>query len=226
MFVCLFDIDGTLLNTGGAGQAAMEFALGEMFDPRRPLAGITTAGRTDRAIVSDLFAHFEVEADDDAWERFVNAYLQRLPAELAAREGLVLPGIVELLQELTARDDVSLGLLTGNFERGAQTKLEYYGLHAHFAYGGFGDDHHHRDDVARTAVAAMTAYHRELPIAPERVWVVGDTPADVQCARAINANVVAVATGVYSHDQLAGTGPDHLFENFADIDPFLQLLTP
>lgn len=223
MHVLLFDIDGTLLNSGGAGQAAMEAAIAAEFGTAAPVVGLLTAGRTDRAIAVDLFKFHGVELDEAALRRFITAYLRHLPVELAAREGLVLPGVAAMLETMAGRDDVVLGLLTGNFREGAQAKLGHFGLDRHFAFGGFGDHHHHRDDVAREALAEV---HRRMngSVAMEKVWVIGDTPADVQCARAIGAKVIAVATGSYSPDELELTSPDHLFADFSDPRPVLSLL--
>lgn len=224
MYVCLFDIDGTLLNTGGAGQAAMEAALAGEFAAGQPVDGIPTAGRTDRAIARDLFRHFGISHDEEALERFLCAYLRELPAHLASHDGSVLPGVPALLDELSARDDVLLGLLTGNFRQGAQLKLEYYGLLHHFRFGGYGDRHFDRNDVAREAMAELRR-HYDGEVHLDRVWVIGDTPADVACARAIGARVVAVATGVYSAAELDASAPDHLLPDFSDPSPLLDALS-
>jgi phosphoglycolate phosphatase-like HAD superfamily hydrolase len=224
MHVCFFDIDGTLLNTGGAGQAAMERALAAEFRSDRPLNGILYAGRTDRAIVADLFAHFGVEPSEDRWTRFLTAYLRHLPENLRSRTGLVLPGIVQLLDELHRRDDVLLGLITGNFREGARIKLEHFEIDRYFTFGGYGDDHLERDEVA---CLALTEAERMFgkPFLRERMWVIGDTPADVKCARAIGAQAVAVATGVYARAELQAASPDHLFDDFSDPAGMLSLLT-
>jgi len=223
MHVCLFDIDGTLLNSGGAGLAALEEAIETVLVGAKPMAGLQTAGRTDRAITSDLFDYYEVEDSPETRERFIAAYLSRLEGQLAEREGMVLPGIVRLLELLAARDDVLLGLLTGNFQRGARMKLEHYDLHHHFEFGGFGDHHEDRDDVAREAMKALDSHHSES-VELSRVWVIGDTPADVRCARAVGANAAAVTTGIYGEDDLKATNPDLLFSDFSDPDLLLSLL--
>jgi phosphoglycolate phosphatase len=214
MHVLLFDIDGTLLNTGGAGQAAMEAALREEFGVTRPVEGIPAAGRTDFAITRDLFAYYELTHDEANWSRFVARYLSMLPRELSRREGLVLPGVTALLDQLAARDDVLLGLLTGNFAAGARLKLVHYALEHHFSFGGYGDHHAQRDDVARTAWSHVQQRHPEVSI--DRVWVIGDTPSDIQCARAIGAKVLAVSTGMYSADDLVPHAPDVLRTSLAD----------
>ena len=133
-------------------------------------------------------------------------------------------GVTEILSDLSDRDDIELGLLTGNFRHGASLKLSHFGIEHHFEFGGFGDRHHHRDDVARDAVGEIQArFGANADGRP--VMIIGDTPADVRCARAVNATAVAVATGVFSSDTLEKESPDHLFEDFSDVDSFFQLLS-
>jgi phosphoglycolate phosphatase len=223
MRVLLFDIDGTMLSSGGAGQAAMEAALEEVFQVTAPTDGIPVAGRTDFGITTDMFKFHGIEKDEHNWSRFVTSYLQQLPRELAAREGLILPGVVDLLEQLANHDGLTLGLLTGNLQRGAEIKLQHFGLAHHFPFGGFGDVHHHRDDVARAAHAEACRHLNRSQL--DDVWVLGDTPADVQCGRAIGARVVAVSTGHYSFDELKQTNPDHLFEDFSEVGEVLRILT-
>ncbi|MFV0445027.1 MAG: HAD family hydrolase [Planctomycetaceae bacterium] len=222
-YVLLFDIDGTLLTTGGAGQLAMERALAKVFGLTTINGEILAAGRTDRAITSDLFREHQIVANAEDWSRFQAEYLSQLPDTMREQEGQILPGISALLTKLASLDNISLGLLTGNFRDGAALKLQHFDLDHHFRFGGFGDDHHDRDDVARVAMADAS-HHLGREIDPRRVWVLGDTPADVRCARAIGANVAAVATGIYSHQELQPTAPDLLFEDFADAAPLLDRL--
>lgn len=224
MHVLLFDIDGTLLNSGGAGQAAMEAAFLREFGKDGPVSGISYAGRTDHAISRDLFQFYGLEWNDGLWRQFQEAYLEFLPAHLSSREGLVLPGVLHLLDLLSQRDDVAVGLLTGNFERGARTKLEHFALQHHFSFGGYGDHHGDRDDVARVALAQAHQLHPASTI--DEVWVLGDTPADVKCARAIGAKAFAVATGMYSYQELAACQPDLLRHSLADPQEWLPLVLP
>ncbi len=218
--VCLFDIDGTLLTTGGAGQLAMERALAAVFGLEQINGDILAAGRTDRAITTDLFREHQISASPEDWLRFQDEYLRRLPVTLRELGGQMLPGIGLLLESLSGRDDVALGLLTGNFREGAVVKLRHFEIDGHFRFGGFGDDHHDRDDVARIAYREA-ARHLQREINPATVWVLGDTPADVRCARAIGANAVAVATGIYDHSQLEATQPDLLFHDFSNPSSLL-----
>jgi phosphoglycolate phosphatase-like HAD superfamily hydrolase len=221
MHVCLFDIDGTLLSSGGAGKSAIETALCEEFGVAMR-GQVVYSGRTDRAIVRDLFQLHDVPETDENLQRLFQGYLQRLPACLAAHQGKVLPGIAELLAHLTAAGRFAVGLLTGNVRAGAKAKLGHYGLYDYFGFGGFGDEHFDRDEVAREALAAVRE-HLPVPVPPERIWVIGDTPLDVQCARAIGVNAIAVATGWHSNAELAASTPDLLLDDLSDSAPLMSL---
>jgi phosphoglycolate phosphatase len=220
MHVILFDIDGTLISTGGAGKAALEAVLASEFGIGNLIERLSLSGRTDRAIISDLFDLYGIDESPDNWQRLREGYLRHLPACLGRVRGQVLPGVVELLEMLRGRPHTAVGLLTGNLRAGARAKLEHYGLLHHFAFGGYGDDHLDRDDVAREAWAEVRRqFNGTVPA--ERVWVVGDTPLDVRCARAIGAKAVAVATGWHSHDELARAQPDLLLGDLSDPSPLL-----
>jgi phosphoglycolate phosphatase len=222
MIACLFDIDGTLLASGGAGKAALELAFTEIFGVALRVQ-IPYSGRTDRAIARDLLRAHDIDDSLENWQRLLAGYLERLPASLNRHHGRVLPGILGVLAALQKRSDVAIGLLTGNVRAGARVKLGHFGLYEHFAFGGFGDHHFDRDDVAREALAAVQA-HVGVQAMPERIWVIGDTPLDVRCARAIGANVVAVATGIHSLEQLQAERPDLALSDLANPAPFLDLL--
>jgi len=222
MHVCLFDIDGTLIHTRGAGMAALRNGLSRAFGIAEPTDQVAVHGRTDRGITRDLFRSHGIEDHPGHWEKFRDAYLGVLPQSLADRSGTVLPGVVALLELLAARDDVALGLLTGNTREGARIKLAHYGLDHFFDFGGFGDNHFERDDVAREALAA-TRQRLGDAVDLDRVWVIGDTPNDVRCGRAIDARTIAVATGDHTWDQLAAARPDHLARSFVDPEPVLAL---
>lgn len=215
MPIILFDIDGTLVRTGGAGKSAMESALRETFGLPAVLDKVPYSGRTDRAIARDLLAVHGIEPTPANQRTLQEEYLARLPASLAALGGNVCPGIRELLAGLEGESGVVLGLLTGNVRAGARQKLGHFGLWDYFFGGGFGDEHYDRDDVARSALAEIRG-HLNRDVDPADVWVVGDTPLDVQCARAIGAKAVAVATGWHPHSELLGCGPDLIFDDLSD----------
>jgi phosphoglycolate phosphatase-like HAD superfamily hydrolase len=233
MHILLFDIDGTLIHARGAGHDAFYQTIREDFGVGELAGEVTFTGRSDRAITSDLFRLHGIVDSAANWRRFVDGLVRRLDVTLPAKDGHVLPGVVELLDLLAARDDVVLGLLTGNVARGAQKKLAYFGLDRYFAFGSFGDEHPERDDIAR---AAVTVTHRHLtdlaatnghpaPVLESlRFTVIGDTPHDVRCARAIGATAVAVATGGIDRETLAATQPDLCLDDLSDPAPILGLL--
>jgi phosphoglycolate phosphatase len=220
MHICLFDIDGTLLNSGGAGKAAMEGGLMTEFGLARIEQSVPYSGRTDLAIGHDLLRIHGIEATPANWRRLQDAYLRNLPPCLGRHNGKVLPGIAALLERLRSHDAAAVGLLTGNIRAGAEAKLGYFGLFQHFQFGGFGDEHLERDDVAREALAAAHAYCGR--VACERIWVIGDTPLDVRCARAIGARVAAVATGLHSLEELEAERPDLLLADLSDATPLFS----
>jgi phosphoglycolate phosphatase-like HAD superfamily hydrolase len=222
MVVCLFDIDGTLISSGGAGKTALEKALASEFGIDSPIDRLQLSGRTDRAIVRDLFEMHSLAPSPDNWQRLLAGYLRHLPACLASHQGRVLPGIAALLDHLRERDGVVVGLLTGNVRDGARLKLGHYGIEHHFAFGGFGDLHLDRDDVAREALAAVHSRFNGT-VTPEEIWVIGDTPLDVRCARCIGARVAAVGTGWHSRDELAAARPDLLLDDLSDPTPLLAM---
>lgn len=222
MHVCLFDIDGTLISSGGAGKAALETALAGEFGASLAHR-VPYSGRTDRAIIRDLFRLHGIDDTPANLQRLLRAYLHHLPHCLHSHDGRVLPGIAALLERLRARGDVALGLLTGNVRDGARLKLGHFDLYGYFAFGGFGDLHHDRDDVAHEALAAMHG-HLNGTVRLDRIWVIGDTPLDIRCARAIGVRVAAVGTGWHPLDELAAGSPDLLLADFTDPDPLLALL--
>lgn len=231
MHIFLFDIDGTILQTGGAGMVAFKLAFTEVFDIPEVTGQIAFAGRSDRAIVQDLFEAYDVPSTPENWQRFCRSYGEHVKWQLPLHAGEVLPGIVELLQALKDRGDVAIGLLTGNVRATAEQKLAHYGLWQHFHFGGFGDVHQDRNDIAATALAEARRHieHRHIEKPPANngtVVVLGDTPNDIRCARSIGAKVVAVATGQTPSEVLADDAPDVLLESLADAEPVLKLLDP
>jgi phosphoglycolate phosphatase-like HAD superfamily hydrolase len=221
MHVYLFDVDGTLISSGGAGKAALEAGLAELFGIHEALR-IPLSGRTDRAILLDLFQVHSLPDTPENHQRLREAYLRHLPACLTRCLGRVLPGVTALLEHLKGRRDAAIGLLTGNVRAGARVKLGHFGLFDYFAFGGFGDLHHDRDDVAREALSE-TRRHLGNDIPAERIWVIGDTPLDVRCARAIGAKAAAVVTGWHAREELAACGPDVLLDDLSDPGPLLKV---
>lgn len=223
MSVLLFDIDGTLIHTGGAGLSALREAMRQEFGVAEP-SDVPVSGRTDRGIARNLFQAHDLADTEHNWTRFRDAYLGHLRAQLPQKIGRVLPGVTELLSQLAGRSDVLVGLLTGNVREGARLKLEHFSLFHHFRFGGFGDHHADRDAVAAEAVSAGRSHWGDQPWPGERVWVIGDTPLDISCARAIGARVMAVGTGSFSCDVLADFQPDLTCESLADTSHVMHTL--
>ena len=223
MPVILFDIDGTLIRSGGAGKYAMEAAMKAAFGLEKVRDNVPYSGRTDQAIGGDLLRENDIEVTDATMTALRAAYLDALPHSLVEQGGTVCLGIPEILRELAPRPDVLLGLITGNVREGARIKLTHFGLWDTFALGGYGDVHHDRNDVARDALRLVHEHlGRRVPL--EEVWVIGDTPLDVQCARAIGARAVAVATGWHAIEELHATDADHVMADFANPAELLRVL--
>ena len=223
MHVCFLDIDGTLIMTGGAGQTAFARTLADDFGIQEIDRRVAFAGRSDRAIAMDLFRSHGVAPTAENWLRFCAGYLPRLELALATHQGSVLPGVFGLLSALAARGDVAVGLLTGNVREGARRKLGYYGLWEHFPFGGFGDEHTERCDIATAALAAARQ-HLNGQHGHGQVVVIGDTVHDIDCGRSIDARCVAVPTGHTTAEALRAGKPDVLVDTLDDVGPILALL--
>ncbi len=218
----LWDIDGTLLNSGGAGSRALRTGLRHAFGLDGSLDDIDFAGRTDRWIIRAIFRKFAVPATEENFARCLEAYLAALPGELANPHARVLSGVHAALAAVLARRDFAQGVLTGNVRRGAQTKLAHHGLWEHFAFGAFGDDSELRDELGPHALRRARE-HSGADFAVERVWIIGDTAHDIACARAIGARVLAVATGGHTLDALAAHRPDALLADLTDTAAVLRV---
>ncbi|HJU66010.1 MAG TPA: HAD family hydrolase [Gemmatimonadaceae bacterium] len=227
MRLVLFDIDGTLLWTDGAGRRAMTAALTEVFGSSGP-ASYRYDGKTDPQIVRDLMRHagHAEEHIDARLDSLLDLYLAGLERELArgSHAPHVYEGVPELLDALEARSDVVLGLLTGNVAQGATIKLRAAGIRPErFRIGAFGSDHHHRPELP--AIARQRA--REvlgLDVPGDALVVIGDTPADIECGRALGARAIAVATGHYTLEELARHHPTAVFPTLADTTAVLRAI--
>jgi phosphoglycolate phosphatase len=225
--IVLFDIDGTILWTDGAGRRAVFQALEEHFGETGP-GEHRFDGKTDPQIVRELMRHAGVaEADIDArLDVVLDRYLALLREELADTDhgDHVFPGVAELLRALEARDDVLLGLLTGNIHPGAHAKLSAVGIAPdRFLVGAFGSDHHERPElpeIARRRAEALLG----APVSGRDVVVIGDTPADIACGIGIGARAIGVATGRYSVDELRACNAAAVFPDLADTDAVMRAI--
>jgi len=203
----------------------MSLAFEEIFSVPSAFAGIPMAGRTDAWILADGAAAHGIPGDSSDLSRFRDVYLRHLVVELdkpGARKGLM-PGVRELLDALSSRDDVHLALLTGNYEAGARIKLEYFDLWRYFPCGAFGDDAPDRNGLVPKALASVAACGGPAFSAADAV-VVGDTPLDVACAAFSGARSLAVATGSYDVEQLHAAGADVVMKDLSDTDAVVRAL--
>ena len=219
----LWDIDGTLIASGGAGMHALQKALRTEFGLDGSLADIDFAGRTDGWIMRAIFRKFGLPDSPENLERLFTGYAAELPVALRNPQARVLPGVREILAAARRHGGIAQGLLTGNMRRGAQAKLAHHGLWDDFAFGAFGDDSEARDELGPHALRRAASHHG-VAFAPERTWIVGDTVHDIACGRAIGARTLAVATGGASADQLRAHGPTAVLADLADTPVVLALL--
>jgi phosphoglycolate phosphatase len=224
MQLILFDIDGTLVDSGGAGVRSLDYAFRDILSIDNAFSDISMAGKTDMQIVREGLTKHGIASDNGLVPQIIDSYIRHLSVEINNSSKQLKPGIVEILEALKMCDDrYQVGLLTGNFEQGARIKLGAFGLNEYFAAGAFGSDHEDRNKL--------------LPIAVERFRrisgrdfdytdciIIGDTPRDVDCAKPYNALCIAVATGPYNASRLVAAGADVVVEDLSDTEHFLNIL--
>jgi phosphoglycolate phosphatase len=219
----LFDIDGTLIHSGGAGVHALKSAFKERFGIADDLRGVEIAGMTDSGIVVSILKKHDIPATNENVSAFLDSYVHFLSLELPRRKGKLLPGVLDLLADLKSRPHLVLALLTGNVSRGARLKLEHYGVWHFFEFGAFADDHQDRNRLGSFARArAQEKHRREFSVS--QIDVIGDTPRDIVCGKAIGARTIAVATGTWSREQLAEHQPDFLIDDLSDVKGIIHTL--
>jgi len=221
MTILFWDIDGTLLTTGKAGVPAWEQAVREVTGKDFQLSSIRVPGLTDFQIAARTFELLGVPLNVELLARMVTRYEDLLPSTLPLKQGRVLPNVREILESLDGRADVRSYLLTGNTRRGARAKLTHYDLFTFFPDGAFAEDQGIRASIA---TRALELARRTGPVSLERVFVIGDTPHDVEAANAIGVRTIAVATGGYSVEELRVHGPWRVFEELPSPPEFLRLI--
>jgi phosphoglycolate phosphatase len=223
----LFDIDGTILLSGGAGRRAITAALSEAVGEVDAFSGIRFDGKTDPQIVGELLAAAGHERHDEARvAALCERYVTLLEQELSGRtsDTVLMPGVPELLDRLEAEDAVVLGLLTGNLARGARLKLSAAGISPErFRVGAYGSDSAHRPELPAVAAKRAEPYFGRVP-AGEEVVIIGDTPADIYCGSGIGARALGVATGGYDVNTLAACGPHAVFSDLSDTAAVLTAI--
>lgn len=220
--IVLWDIDQTLVRTGGAGSAGMDLAFAEIYGIEDAFGRVEFSGRTDYAIFRDAlyFNGVSLEDYEVQLERFRDVYLRHLAQQLPEKEGVILPGVLDLIDALEAANQPQ-GVATGNFEGGARLKLTHFGLDSRLSCGGYGDRTAVRSELVAEAALAVRTHHG---VANGRVVVIGDTPLDIEAARANGFLSLAVATGRHSVDELQSAGASHAVTDLSDTSSALSLI--
>lgn len=221
----LFDIDGTLIHSGGAGKLAIRQTFQEDFGIADPQVDIDYGGRTDQSLARELLDVNRIPYDLGAVGDYLEGYHRRLPAAMKECSGKLLPGVRDLLNELHRDDGVVLGIVTGNTRQGASVKLSHFDIDQYFVFGGYGDVKEARSEIAYQGIIAAQEFHGS-PLNRSQFLVIGDTPSDVACARDVEVPVLAVLTGFASESSVRASKPDHIFEDLTDIDKFRAILRP
>ena len=217
MKLVLFDIDGTLMDSGGAGTKSMDLAFEELFSVPNAFRGIPMAGKTDIQIMKEGLRKHGISSENGNVGLFTARYVEHLRREIENPRKHLKPGIVKALESLGLMKDVSLGLLTGNIEKGARVKLASFNLNGYFPFGAFGDDDEDRNKLLPVAVERFRVLHKQ-DVEYRDCVVIGDTPRDVECAKIYGAYSVAVATGPYHYDSLLASGADMVLRNISEMD--------
>jgi phosphoglycolate phosphatase len=223
----LFDIDGTILLTGGAGRVTMDRIYEDLFGVTSAFDGLHADGKTDPLIFAELLQRHAIEVDDEAavlaeirrrYEAGFAEAMGRSPASL-------MPGVVQVIEALHARNDVQLALLTGNLERTARIKVDHFDLGGYFPFGAYASDSAHRRDLPPVAVRRAEEHlGRAVGLGPH-VIIIGDTPKDVDCALANGCTAVGVGAARYSVDDLRRAGAHHVLPDLCDADAVVEIIS-
>ncbi len=221
-YLLVWDIDGTLIQGKGIGRRAMTKAFKDLFQIDDALKDIEMAGRLDSLIVKDAFKLHKINMDNSI---FFERYLECLDEEIKILDKPIeAPGIVKLLEILEKKNNFYCALGTGNIEKGARKKLEIASMNTFFPTGGFGDNEMERWQVIENSVInSKKCYNKDF--STESIYVIGDTPRDVNCGRKLNFKTIGVATGIFSVQDLKEAGADYVFHNFLDTDSFFRIFT-
>lgn len=222
MYLLLFDIDGTLIDSGEAGSRSLNLSFRELFSIVHAFHGISMAGKTDTEIMKEGMLKHGIPVDNNL-DIVIHTYLKHLRKEIDNERRHVKPSAYELLEKLSIIGDIQLGLLTGNIEPGARIKLEPFGLNKYFPTGSFGSDDEDRNKLLPIALKRFED-RCQRKIEADECIIIGDTPRDVRCAKIYGAKSVGVATGPYSIDELIEAGADYVMKDLSLFENLLQFL--
>lgn len=223
MKLLLFDIDGTLISTGGAGTKALNRAFERVLGIKEAFKNFEMAGKTDIQIIKEGLKLWKINKSESLIKKLVENYLEFLKVEINNNSKKLKPGVMEFIKFNLDRFNYPMGLLTGNIEEGARIKLEPFGLNPFFPFGAFGSDHEDRKYLLPIALARFSVISK-FTISYHQCIIVGDTPRDVACGKPYGAKVIAVATGPYSFEELSKTDADLVVESLSEIDKILNFL--
>ena len=228
MILLLFDIDGTLISTDGAGMRAFYRALQEVFGIRIGRKAVRPDGKTDPLILKETIAHFglnerrNIRSQEEIFARYLDYLEDEMRRTLESGRIRILPGVENLLHALSHEPDFALGLATGNIEGGARVKLEKAGLSGFFHFGGFGSDSEDRTELTRIGIRRGSHYVSPAPV--DGAFVIGDTPFDVVHGRSAGAFVVAVASGSYGIGELRACAPDLALADLTSAESIISFM--
>ena len=223
MKMLLFDIDGTLLKTGGAGKIAFERVFLELFGIKEAWGELMPDGKTDPAIIHELCQNTMGRLPTEKEYGLICENYLRYFEEEIERSTLfsLMPGTLQLISFLADQKEFILGVATGNFEAPSWSKLKKGKIHHFFKFGGFGSDSHDRVELTRQAILRGKKF---FPGTIEQIYIIGDTPYDIQAGKKSGAKTIGVATGSYSKKDLQKSEPDYVLEDFSDTEIFLKLI--
>ncbi len=219
----LFDIDGTLVDMRGAGRLSFVRTLKSVFGWEDEISYINFAGNTDLGVLEEVARHHGVTLSEADRKKFFRQMPRELEQTVKEVQLVIYPGVAELLQTLSARNDVILGLVTGNVAESARIKLQQFNLHHHFVLGAFGDDYANRADIARLALRRIENRMKDDQHL-RACYLIGDTPHDIVAAKSISAVSIAVATGKFSEEELRKAGADHVLTDLRNTAAVLKIM--
>ncbi|MCS7203932.1 MAG: HAD hydrolase-like protein [Thermodesulfovibrio sp.] len=222
MKLILFDIDGTLISTGGAGTRALDKAFFEVLDIKNAFINFEMAGKTDIQIIKEGLLRWQIKPSSPLIKTIIKSYLKNLEVEMNNNSKHIKPGVIDFLNFIQNDLGYPIGLLTGNLEKGARVKLAAFDLNHYFPFGAFGSDHEDRRYLLPIALTRFSRLFRRK-ISFNNCIVVGDTPRDVACAKPYGAKVIAVATGPYTVSELITTEADVVVEELSEIEKILKV---
>lgn len=216
MKLLLFDIDGTLIDSGEAGTRSLNLAFQEVFSVPDAFRGISMAGKTDIQIMKEALRRHGLDSENGNIEIICKSYIRHLKREIENPRRHLKPFIRETLASLIEKEDFTIGLLTGNIKEGARIKLSPFGIHHYFSVGAYGDDDEDRNRLLPVAVERFIGvYKKEIDY--KDCIVIGDTPRDVECAKVHGAIAIAVATGPYPYETLVDSGADMVLRDMSGL---------